>query len=120
MNISPTQSKVQIVLFSHQMTTQFITGTIQMHIIWLDIFWNGHYINGFARLPFREKVCKDMIITTCISNTRSHKSLMTNGGGGKGYSRATFLPLSYFPFTVLIANYFPFTVLGAFPVHRSQ
>ena len=42
------------------------------------------------------------------------------GGGGKGYSRATFLPLSYFPFTVLIANYFPFTVLGAFPVHRSQ
>ena len=40
--------------------------------------------------------------------------------GGKGYSRATFLPLSYFPFTVLIANYFPFTVLGAFPVHRSQ
>ena len=24
------------------------------------------------------------------------------GGGGKGYSRATFLPLSYFPFTVLI------------------
>ena len=42
------------------------------------------------------------------------------GGGGKGYSRATFLPLSYFPFTVLIASYFPFTVLGAFPVHRSQ
>ena len=37
------------------------------------------------------------------------------GRGGNGYSRATFLTLSYFPFTVLIAKLIPVHCSGSIP-----
>ena len=64
-----------------------------------SIFNNLLFSPIFWKIPiFQEISGIHVIICNWLQKNCIHE------WGGKGYSRATFLPLSYFPFTVLIAN----------------